>query len=201
VRIIINQVWLFLVGVGIAVAAAKGQSHLISESIFADCQKAIQFTIGLAGVIAFWSGMLKVAEASGITETLAKWFEPILAKLFPGIPKGNSLLGLIALTLSSNMLGLGNVTTPLGIKTMQELQKLNPEPTKASNHICTFLALVLGGFSILPSTLIALRAQAGSKNATLVLGPIILISLGGTIMALLINYLFLKFNRQGKRRS
>ncbi len=194
----INHVWLFLVGVGIAIATVKGQSHLISEIIFQDCQKAIQFTIGLAGIIAFWSGILKVAEASGVTETLAKWFEPILARLFPGIPKKNNLLGLIALTLTSNMLGLGNVTTPLGIKTMQELQKFNPEPAKASNHICTFLALVLGGFSILPSTLISLRSQAGSKNATLILGPIILISLGGTITALLVNYLCIKFYK-GKR--
>jgi spore maturation protein A len=188
----INTVWLILMGLGIAVAIATGKMSIISPTIFASADKAIQFSFGLAGMIAFWSGILKIAEVSGITEMIAKIFQPILSLLFPSISGQKKVLGLISLTVAANLFGLGNIATPLGIKTMIELQELNPRPEKASNEICTFLALVLGGLSLIPSTLIAIRSQAGSKNPAIILGPVFVATLTGTITALVVNYLALK---------
>ena len=132
----INTIWLVLMGLGIGVAIATGKTALVSEVIFASADQAIKFCFGLAGMIAFWSGILKIAEVSGITEKIALLFQPILNKLFPTLSGQKPLLGLISLTLAANFLGLGNVATPLGLNTMAELAKINPEPGKASREIC-----------------------------------------------------------------
>lgn len=188
----INTVWFVLIGLGIAVAIGTGKIAVITPTIFTSADKAIQFTLGLAGMIAFWSGILKIAEVSGITEMIAKIFQPLLSLLFPAISGQKKALGLISLTVAANLLGLGNIATPLGLKTMAELQALNPKPEKASNEICTFLALVLGGLSLIPSTLIAIRSQAGSSNPAIILGPVFLVTLVGTLIGLVVNFLALK---------
>lgn len=189
----INLIWLLIMCLGIGTAMATGKTAEIPLAIFINAKKAIEFTIGLAGIIAFWSGILKIAEVSGITNSIAKFFRPLLAKLFPKVPQNSPVLGLISLTLSANLLGLGNVTTPLGLQTMSELQKLNQTPNLASSEICTFLALVFGGLSIIPSTLLAIRLQAGSPNPGLIMFPTLVITFSGTLTCLLINYLFQKF--------
>ena len=197
----INTVWLILIGLGIGTALANGQSANISRTIFADATKAIEFTLGLAGLIAFWSGIMRVAAAAGINAILAKLFRPWLRFLFPTIKDNQTVLGLISLTLAANLLGLGNVTTPLGLQTMTELQALNPDQERVSNEMCTFLALILGGLSVIPSTLIAIRSRAGSTNPGIVLLPIFAITLMGTIIILSLNYLVLKTNRRTSRKE
>lgn len=188
----INTVWFLLIFISVFTAAATGKVNLISDTIFQSAGNAIKFTIGLAGAIAFWSGILKVAEASGITETLAKIFKPFFIKIFPNLAHQKQIIGLISMTVTANLLGLGNVATPLGLKTMEELQAINTRPERASNDICTFLILVLGGLSILPTTLIAIRAQAGSNNPNFILVPVFLVSLVGTITGLTLNFVILK---------
>ncbi len=190
----INIVWFCLVSIGILVAAGTGKLELISNSIFSNAGKAIEFTIGLAGIIAFWSGILKIAEASGVTEAVAKVFQPLLSKLFPKIPKGHPVMGFISLTVAANLFGLGNVATPLGLQTMSALKMLSTDQDTASDATCTFMALVFGGLSIIPTTLIAIRAQAGSVNPALIMVPVFALSLAGTLIGLFINYLALHWN-------
>jgi spore maturation protein A len=185
----INNVWLFLILSSIGVAAATGKTALVSEAVFCDTAKAVEFIIGLAGTVAFWSGMLKVAEVAGITQGVAKFFRPFLKWLFPSLSHDSGLLGSIALTLSANLLGLGNVTTPLGLETMSRLQRINPNKERVSREICTFLALVLGGLSILPTTLIGIRAQAGSADPALIVIPVFLVTLFGTAIGLTVNHM------------
>jgi spore maturation protein A len=192
----INVIWLILIVAGVLIAAGTGKTELISSSIFGNATKAIEFSIGLAGIMAFWSGMLKIAESSGITEILAKLFQPLFAKLFPKIPKNHPVLGLISLTVSANFLGLGNIATPIGLKTMAELKTMSPDPEQASDSTCTFMALVFGSLSLIPSTVIAIRAQAASINPALIIPPVFLVSLAGTVIALLVNYLAIRLTRK-----
>jgi Uncharacterized membrane protein, required for spore maturation in B.subtilis. len=193
----INTVWFVLMGLGISIAIFSGKISIITPTIFNSADKAIHFCIGLAGMIAFWSGILKVAEVSGITEIIAKLFQPILTRLFPSICGQKKTLGLISLTVAANLLGLSNIATPLGLKTMAELQLYNQAPEKASNEICTFLALVLGGLNLIPSTLIAIRAQAGSQDPAIILGPVFLVTLASTLTVLAFNYVALKMSNYG----
>jgi spore maturation protein A len=192
----INTVWLFLILSSIGVAAATGKIALVSDTVFSNTTQALEFTIGLAGTIAFWSGMLKVAEAAGINRWVAKLFRPALKWLFPSLTNDSGLLGSIALTLSANLLGLGNVATPLGLETMNRLQRINPHQERVSREICTFLALVLGGLTILPSTLIGIRARAGSVEPALIVVPVFLVTLFGTAVGLTVNYLADRLTRR-----
>ncbi len=188
----INTVWMLLLGLGIGIAAASGKTVQISTTIFDSSRQAIEFAFGLAGMIAFWSGMLKIAEASGITAGIAKLFRPLLSLLFPDLKQDQSVLGMISLTIATNLLGLGNVATPLGLKTMERLQSHNSDPERASNSICTFMILIFGGLCIIPSTLIAIRSQAGSTNPAMILVPLLIITSLGTIFSLILNYLAIK---------
>jgi spore maturation protein A len=197
----INNVWLFLILSSIGVAAATGKISLVSDTVFSNTAQALEFTIGLAGTIAFWSGMLKVAEAAGITRWVAKLFRPALKWLFPSFGNDSGLLGSIALTLSANLLGLGNVATPLGLETMNRLQRTNPRKEGVSREICTFLALVLGGLTIMPSTLIGIRARAGSVEPALIVVPVFLVTLFGTAVGLTVNYLADRVTRRQQRKE
>ena len=192
----INIVWLILMGLGTLVAVGTGKMSFVGNVIFDSAGQAVSFTIGLAGVIAFWSGILKVAEVSGITVNVARWFQPLLSRLFPTIPPGHKVLGLISMTIAANFLGLGNVATPLGLKTMTELNQLNSDRDSASDAICTFMALVFGGFCLIPTTLMAIRSRTGSTNPAVVIGPLFLITLAGTVLELILNRIAIRFSKR-----
>lgn len=197
----INTVWMLLIGLGIGIAVVSGKTAQISPVIFDSSRQAIEFAFGLAGMIAFWSGMLKIAEASGITARIAKLFRPLLTLLFPDLNQDQTALGMISLTIAANLLGLGNMSTPLGLKTMERLQSHNSDPKRASNSICTFMILIFGGLCVIPSTLIAVRSQAGSTNPAIVLIPLSIITFMGTTFSLILNFLAIKVSQKVKLGS
>ncbi len=117
-------------------------------------ETAVTIALGLIGGLALWMGLLKIAEASGILFSLVRVTQPILRSLFPEIPKDHPALGMIALNLTANMLGLGNAATPLGIKAMQELQTLNPTADTATNPMVMLLAMNTASVQIVPPVLL-----------------------------------------------
>ena len=121
----------------------------------------MSIALPLVGVLALWLGIVKIAEAGGLVNVLVKVIEPFLHPLFPEIPKGHPAIGMIALNLAANVLGLGNAATPMGIKAMEEMQKLNPEKATATNGMCTFLAINTASVQLLPpATLVAVMGIA-----------------------------------------
>lgn len=129
----------------------------ISKAAFDMAEFAVTLAIGLIGVMALWLGLMKIAEDSGLIYKLVRVVNPVLGLLFPKVPKDHPALGAISLNLSANMLGLGNAATPLGIKAMEELQKLNPNKDTATNAMCMFLTMNTASVQLVPPvTLIAL---------------------------------------------
>ena len=192
----INLIWLALFVIAFAMAGASGRIDETSSALFASAEKTVMFCLGLVGILAFWSGLMRVADESGLTQVLARFFQPLLQRLFPSLKKNPKALGAVALSLAANILGLSNAATPLGIRAIQELQKSNPHPEKISPTIGTYLALIMGGFTLIPSTVIAFRAQAGSLQPADVLGPILIATLVGTTTAIILNGVLSK--RRGK---
>ena len=118
---------------------------------------AVEVALGLIWVMALWLGLLRIAESGGIIRLLVRGVEPLLRPLFPNLPRGHPALGAIALNITANILGLGNAATPMGIKAMEELQKLNPRPEVATHAMCMFLAINTSSVQLLPpATLVAL---------------------------------------------
>lgn len=198
-RTVINAVWLAMILAGSAVYAAKGDMTLITHSLFQSAGQAVTFGIQLAGLIAFWSGIMKIAEESGLTRILARALRPLLGRLFPMSRSNDRVLGSLTLAISANILGLANASTALSLNAMEELQQLNGDKNRASDAMCTFVAFIMGGLTLVPATVIALRTQAGSRAPDRIIVPTVLISLFATTVALSADALFRRRASRKKR--
>jgi spore maturation protein A len=131
---------------------------------------AVNIALGLIGIMALWLGIMKVAEEAGLLHVLTRLLAPVTKRLFPDIPPDHPAVGAMIMNTAANMLGLSNAATPLGLKAMEELNKLNPKVGTATNAMITFLAINTGGLILLPATAIAVRASAGSSNPGIIIG-------------------------------
>lgn len=180
----LNLVWAGLLVVGVAVAVARGNADMITETAMTAADSAIQILIGLLGVMVLWLGLSRIAEDAGLVKSLARLVQPVLRRLFPTIPRDHPAMGAITMNISANMLGLGSAATPFGLKAMQHLQELNPEKETASDPMITFLVLNTSGVTLVPAVIIGLRAQHGSANPAEIMLPVLLATLCSTAVGL-----------------
>lgn len=157
----------------------------ITNSALKSAETAVEIAIGLIGVMAFWLGLMKIAEQAGLIKTIANSVRPITKFLFPEVPADNPAIGAIVMNMSANMLGLGNAATPFGLKAMDELNKINPNKGTASNAMCTFLAINTAGFTLIPATSIAVRSAVGSMNPALIIGTTMFSAICSTTIGIL----------------
>ncbi|MFS0554004.1 nucleoside recognition domain-containing protein [Brevibacillus sp. 179-C9.3 HS] len=186
----LNVIWLGLIVISIVVAAITGRMEAINAAAFEGAKTGVTVCLGLLSVLAFWMGIMRIAEKSGLLELLARVLSPIIQVLFPDVPKGHPAMGYILSNMSANLLGLGNAATPMGLKAMEELQKLNPDKQNASTAMCTLLAINTASITIIPTTMIAIRMQYGSVNPVEIVGTTLLSSFAATIVALLIDRMY-----------
>jgi len=131
---------------------------------------AVTISLGLIGVMALWLGVMKVAEEAGLLLLLTRWLTPLTRRLFPEIPPDHPAVGAMIMNIAANMLGLNNAATPLGLKAMEELNRLNPKVGTATNAMCTFLVINTAGLTLIPATAIAIRAAQGSADPGIIIG-------------------------------
>jgi spore maturation protein SpmA/spore maturation protein SpmB len=174
-----------LVGLQLAQGNVLAVQALVQEAFFAQAANAITISIALAGTLAFWMGMFALAESSGMAARIGQWIEPVLHRLMPSVPRGHEAYGAMGLNVAANMLGLDNAATPAGLKAMQQLQTLNTTPDRLSDAQCMFLVLNAGSITLLPISVLLYRAQAGSTDAAIVLLPLLLVSIGASMIGLL----------------
>lgn len=177
----INLIWLFLLAIGIVYAGLQGRIDVVTQSAISAAEGAVSLSLKLIGVMCLWLGMMKIAELAGIVKFISRLLSPLLCFLFPSVPRNHPAMGAIIMTLSANLLGLGNAVTPLGIKAMQGLQQLNHKKDTASDGMCTLLALCTAGFTLIPATIIAIRSAAGSVNPTEIVAPTLIVSFMATV--------------------
>jgi spore maturation protein A len=179
----LNAVWIGLIAVAVVVGAATGRLDAVTKATFDSARGAVELAIGLVGVMALWLGVMRIAEEAGLARALARLLRPAARRLFPDVPADHPALAAILLNVSASWLGLGNAATPLGLKAMEELQKLNPAKDTASNAMVTFLALNTSSITLVPATIIAVRVTLGSANPTEIVVPTILASACATVVA------------------
>jgi len=185
----VNVIWLLLITSGIIYAGFNGRIEVVTASSISAAKSAVELAINLIGVMCLWLGIMKIAEASGLIKVISYILNPVVGLLFPSVPRNHPAMGAIIMTISANLLGLGNAVTPLGIKAMQELQTLNPKKDTATAAMCTLLALCTTGFTLVPATIIALRSAAGSVNPAEIVGSTLVVSLVATIFVLVVDRL------------
>ncbi len=131
---------------------------------------AVTISLSLIGVMALWLGIMKVGEAAGLLEILTKLMTPITRRLFPDVPSNHPAVAAMIMNIAANMFGLNNAATPMGLKAMEELNKLNPKAGTATNAMCTFLVINTSGLTLIPATVIAIRAGLGSADPGIIIG-------------------------------
>lgn len=193
-----NFIFSLFILIGIIVAAVNGKIDVITTAAMTSAGNAVQRAITLISIVSLWLGIARVAEESGLIDILSRLIAPLFRWLFPSIPKGHPALGCILMNLSANMLGFGNAATPFGLKAMQELQRLNDKPDTATEAMCTFLAINTSSVTIVPATLIALRASAGSKNPSEIMGAVLFATTCSTLAAILGDIVIRNICRKGR---
>ncbi len=158
-----------------------GLQRVTNDGIVSYASTAVTIAIGLIGIMALWLGVMKVAEEAGLVQTIASGLRPIMTRLFPDVPANHPAMGAMILNISANMLGLANAATPLELKAMEELNKLNKKVGTATDAMCTFLVINTSSVQLIPATVIAIRASAGSANPTEIIVPMILATATATI--------------------
>ncbi len=186
----INLIWMSMLLIGVIFAAINGNMAVVNEAVFKGAQDAVTICIGLISIIVFWLGLMRIAQASGLLEALAKIMKPIVTLIFPDVPSNHPAMGYILSNLTANLFGLGNAATPLGIKAMEQLKVLNGNKDTASRSMITLLAINTSSITLLPTTVISIRMNYGSANPTEIVGTTLIASVCGTIAALLIDRFF-----------
>ena len=167
----LNGLFVTVALVSVLLAAATGRMEALTGSIITSARSAVDLAIGLVGVMAFFLGLMRVAEKGGLMVTLARFVRPVMRRLFPEIPENSPAISAMILNIAANMMGLGNAATPFGIKAVQELDKLNSRPGTATNAMALFLAINTAGLALLPSGMIGIRASLGSQDAAGIFFP------------------------------
>lgn len=181
----VNYIWLGMIIIGIIVAGVQGNIDVITKAAFEGADAAVKVSISLIAIMTFWLGIMKLAEAAGLVQALARLVRPITAFLFPSVPKDHPAMGAIVMNLSANILGLSNAATPMGLIAMKELQKLNGKSDTASDAMCTFLALNTACLTLIPTTIIGIRLMYGSQEPTAIVGTTIFATACGMTVAII----------------
>ena len=178
-----GAIWTFLVAAAVVAAAASGRMSELTAAAMASAKDAVTLSLGLAGAMALWLGLMRVAEEAGLVRAIARAARPVMRRLFPEVPPEHPAMGAMIMNVSANVLGLGNAATPFGVKAMQELETLNPRPGTATDAQALFCAINTASVQLIPASVIALRVAAGSRAPGEIIGATIVASLCGATAA------------------
>lgn len=191
----VSLVWSALLLIGILYSFVSGNISLVNDEVLKSSAQALDMFFSMFPVIVLWMGLMQIASDSGLLEKVAYKFSFVLKRLFPSIPEGHESLGLIASNIIVNMVGLGSAATPFGLKAMEKLQELNPEKDTATPAMITFLVLNTSGVTLIPTSIISLRAMFGSSNPSEIIAPALAATLVSTVTGLTVDYLIRRSHR------
>jgi spore maturation protein SpmA len=181
---VLNYIWLALVLLAVILGGSTGRMEAVSEGAFSAAQAAATLALGLIGIMALWLGVMRLAERAGLVQLLARALQPIMRRLFPDVPREHPANGAMVMNMAANMLGLGNAATPLGLRAMEHLERLNPHPGTATNAMCTFLAINTSSIQLIPATTVAILSSAGSMRPSAIIGTAFMATLCSTVVGI-----------------
>lgn len=182
----INYIWAFMILFSVVVGASNGRMQDVMQAAFDGANNGVQTVLGFIGVTALWSGLMKIAEKSGLVKAFTRLIRPLNAIIFPELKKEPNAMEAVSANMVANILGLANAATPLGIKAMQELDKLNGYNKTASNAMCMFAVVNSASIQLIPSTMIGIRASMGSVAPSEIILPVWMVSLTAAMCGIIL---------------
>ena len=171
-----NYIFYFLIVFSLVIGDINGRLQELIIAVMSGAELSVKVAFSLIGIMAFWLGIMKIAEKSGLVQLIAKAIKPITKKLFNELPEDSPAIGDIAMNFTANAFGLANAATPFGIRAMENMQGVNDKKDTASNSMCLFLAMNTAGFQLIPATVIAILVGIGYKNPTEIIAPTLLVT-------------------------
>ena len=171
-----NYIFTFLILISFICAIINNSMSDLINDMLKSSQKAVEISIGLIGIMAFWLGLINIAKNSGLMDLFSRLIKKPLLKIFPDLKDNKDALGNVALNISANALGLANAATPFGIRAMEDMQEQNKDKKTATNSMCTFLAINTAGFQIVPAVVIAILSASGMENPTQIIVPTLIVT-------------------------
>lgn len=197
----LNKLWGFMILLGIFFAAVTGRTGDIGTAAIDSSKEAVTLCVTMLGVMSMWTGLMNIAKKAGIIDALTRGLRPVLAFLFPGVPKEHKANEYMAANIISNVLGLGWAATPVGLKAMEELKKLNRGSHIASADMCTFLIINISSLQLIPVNIIAYRSQYGSVSPTSIIGMGLVATIISTAAGVIFSVAARKLSeRKGEKR-
>ena len=181
----LNYLWGCMILIGVVYAALTGNIDSVTSGALDGAKDVVSLCITMLGVMAFWCGLMEIAEKSGLIDKCKCGVAPLISWLFPNVPRQSRAFSYITTNMISNFLGLGWAATPAGIRAMQELSELNGHNSVASCDMCTFLVINISSIQLIPVNIIAYRSQYGSANPTSILFPSIIATTCSTFVAVI----------------
>lgn len=189
----LNIVWPFFIIISFSFAILSGNFENLNSSIFEGANDAVTLSINLLGSLCLWSGIMQIASDSSLVKKLSKLLSPILNFLFPSLITNNKIKKEISMNIIANILGLGNASTPLGLKAMESMQKENPKKDTLSNPMMMFIVINTASIQLIPTTVIAIRNSLNSQNPTSIIFPTWIATILAAISGIFVTKLLIKF--------
>jgi len=194
----LNYVWAAMLLAGFIIGTINGRLDEVTQAAFSSAAGAVELSLGLLGILCLWSGLMNIVKRSGLMNMTARASKPLLKIFFPQTAKNSNALSAIVMNIAANFLGLGNAATPLGIKAMKEMQKINPHPDTATDDMCMFMVLNTAAIQLIPTTIIALRSKYGSAAPSDITVCVWFASVFSTIVGV---FLVIFFSKQKVRKG
>ncbi len=195
----LNYLWGFMIIIGVIYGAFTGNIQAVADGAINSAKDAVTLCITMLGVMSLWTGLMEIAEKSGLIKTCTEKISPVMRWLFPYVPPQHDAMKHMTTNVIANILGLGWAATPAGLRAMNSLAQLNDYDKTASNAMCTFLVINVSSLQLIPVNIIAYRSQYGSTNPTAVVAPAIIATLVSTIVAVIFCRIMLRRDYSAKK--
>lgn len=191
----LNILWPLFIIISYIYALFSGNLEKINNSIFESASSTVELTLTFFGTITLWCGIMQIAKDSSLSKKLSKLLNPLIKFLFPDVEKNSKAHEEISLNMIANILGLGNASTPLGLKAMETLQKQNPSKTTLSNSMAILVLINTASLQLIPTTVIAIRSSLNSANPTKIILPVWVATLSAAVTAIVAAKIFIRLGK------
>ena len=162
----LNKIWPFFIIISFVYSIYSGNIFKINSAVFSSAEQTVNLCLTLLGTICLWNGIMKIAVKTSLIEKLTKFLKPLISFIFPEIKNDKKISKEISMNMVANILGLGNASTPLGLKAMKSMQEENEDKSRLSNSMAMFILVNTASLQIIPTSVISIRSSLGSVEPT-----------------------------------
>ncbi len=181
-----NKLWFGLIFLGLLFSFINKSPETVTNVLFFEIEKSVELIFSIIPIMAFWTGLMRIAEKTNILDKLSLFLKPIIRYLFKDVQNDAKAVNAILMTLAANLFGIGNSATAFGIKAMQEMQKGNSNKKTATNAMCMFLIINVSSIQLIPLNVIKLRADSGSVYPSEIMAPTLIVTAFSTFVAVIL---------------